>query len=178
MRYVMVAIVIVLSLDVAMGEHVMDRSFIADNHAAIRTPRENLVDKKEEAIQLCEAIDSLTNLMPDDAQLLAKHLTLADPRRVGGKLALPSETFPSVRKLIQLGPKGAQAVVDSIQYDHVNKHQLPINIAYVLRETVGVEAGIDMLERRVTAGSLEEAERNALVEAKKILTLQSERRDR
>lgn len=173
MRSIIVMFIMASGVCIAAGEHNMDRAFIAEQSSTIRSTRENLVDKKVEAIQLCTVIDSLVNLTHNDAAMLARHLTLADPRRIEGKLLLPSEIFPSVRRLVELGPKGAQAAIDSIRYEHVNKHQLPINIAYVLRETVGVEVGISMVKQLIATDALDLSGKSVLAEVDRILVLQS-----
>lgn len=121
------------------------RAFLSASVGQVTGRKENLVTKKGKAQEICDKLIALQPKTAEDASLLVRFLTIADPREVGPGLKSPSVTFPAVEKLLHLGQVGAEAVLEAVKYDQVNETQTALNMAYVLSHTIGAEKGMALV---------------------------------
>ena len=124
------------------------RACLSASIGQIKGRKENLVTKNVKAQKICDMLMTLQPKTAEDASLLVRFLTIADPRKVGGNLKSPSVVFPAVEKLLHLGQVGAEAVLEAVKYEQIDETQAAINMAYVLSHTIGTEKGMEILRAK------------------------------
>lgn len=157
-------------ISMSFGEQIQTRNTLKRYTNQIHGVRQNIIEKKQDAIMLCDMIMSLHNTSFTNAIIIAQYITLADPRLLYGRIKTPAEIFPAVKKLIMLGDAGATAAIKSVTFEQVNKHQLAINIAYVLSKTIGPEAGLQLLKKTIKESEYEDDQINILEKVGTILS--------
>jgi hypothetical protein len=163
---------LVASAHVSLAESGPDdmREALRASVGGVKGRKQNLVTKKQEAETLCDKLLSIDKPLPEDAELLGRYLTLADPRQLGEGMKSPTEAFPAVKQLIRLGKTGAEAAVGAVKYEQVNDLQTPLNVAYVLSHTVGAKEGLKLIKTRRDSDKYTGKQLNVLQKVETILS--------
>ena len=126
------------------------REYLYKQIGKIKSVKDNLRSKRDEANKILKTIESFTINHDDDFLLVLNFLTLGDPEIIDGeereaRLRPLEDNFPVVTKILKYDKFNAGLVLSSTTIKHIHPFEADNNIAYILSESLGAPKALKKL---------------------------------
>lgn len=151
------------------------REYLYKQIGKIKSVKDNLRSKRDEANKILKTIESFTINHDGDFLLVLNFLTLGDPEIIDGeereaRLRPLEDNFPVVTKILKYDKFNAGLVLSSTTIKHIHPFEADNNIAYILSESLGTPKALKkLIEYYKNENIISESQAKLLSSIKRIL---------